>query len=141
MKDKALIDESIESVNVVYPDQYGRLTGLKLNAEYFLDQIEGAGRDMFEVKQNPFRYDALGKAIDFPEGMKLPKSLLLKPELSTMRECSWQKREALVMADVHNPDEEGTPVLSYSPRHILKEVVKANPHPDLTTQLLFSFVL
>ena len=49
LKDKALIDESIESVNVVYPDQYGRLTGLKLNAEYFLDQIEG-GRDMFEVK-------------------------------------------------------------------------------------------
>jgi hypothetical protein len=49
LRDKALIDESIESVNVVYPDQYGRLTGLKLNAEYFLDQMQG-GKDMFEVK-------------------------------------------------------------------------------------------
>ena len=37
LKDKALIDESIESVNLVFPDQYGRLTGLKLNAEYFLE--------------------------------------------------------------------------------------------------------
>ena len=45
---------------------------------------------MFEVKQNPFRYDALGKAIEFPtDTIKLPKSLLLKPEISTMRECSW----------------------------------------------------
>jgi hypothetical protein len=49
LRDKALIDEAIESVNVVYPDQYGRLTGLKLNAEYFLDQMQG-GKDMFEVK-------------------------------------------------------------------------------------------
>ena len=40
LRDKTLIDETIESVNVVYPDQYGRLTGLKMNAEYFLDQME-----------------------------------------------------------------------------------------------------
>jgi glutamine synthetase len=62
----------------------------------------------------------LGKAIEFPEHIKMPKSLLLKPELSTMRECSWQKKEAMVMADAHNPDVESTPVLPYSPRQILK---------------------
>ena len=45
------------------------------------------------------------------------------------------------MADVHNPDEEGNPVLAYSPRHILKEVLTKHPSKDLTTQLLFSFVL
>lgn len=82
---------------MVFPDQYGRLTGLKLNAEYFLetvDQHEGTNGEgaFFEVKQNPFRFDALGKAIDFPEGegaIKLPKTLLLRPDLTTMREMSW----------------------------------------------------
>lgn len=123
LREKSLIDESIESVNLVFPDQYGRLTGLKLNAEYFLEQME-KGQDKFEVKQNPFRYDALGKMIEFPDKVKLPKSLYLRPELSTMRECSWRKREALVMADALNPDEEGTPILPYSPRHILKETLK-----------------
>ena len=37
LKDKALIDEQIEQVNLVFPDQYGRLTGLNLNSEYFLE--------------------------------------------------------------------------------------------------------
>jgi glutamine synthetase len=37
LKDKALIDEQIDQVNLVFPDQYGRLTGLKLNAEYFVE--------------------------------------------------------------------------------------------------------
>ena len=58
----------------------------------------------FEVKQNPFRYDALGKQIDFPENFKMPKSLLLKADVNTMRELSWQKRQALVMADVYDPE-------------------------------------
>lgn len=42
LKDKALIDETVDQVNLVFPDQYGRLTGLKLNAEYFLDHVERA---------------------------------------------------------------------------------------------------
>lgn len=40
LRDKATIDETIESVNLVFPDQYGRLNGLKLNAEYFLEVVE-----------------------------------------------------------------------------------------------------
>ncbi len=39
LRDKALIDDQIDSVNLVFPDQYGRLAGLKVNAEYFLDQL------------------------------------------------------------------------------------------------------
>ena len=36
-KDKATIDEQIDQVSVVFPDQYGRLAGIKVNAEYFLE--------------------------------------------------------------------------------------------------------
>jgi hypothetical protein len=32
LKDKALIDETIDWVNLVFPDYYGRLTGIKLSA-------------------------------------------------------------------------------------------------------------
>ena len=82
------------------------------------------------MKQNPFRYDALGKAIDFPEdgpdAIKMPKTLLLSPEISSLREMSWQKKEALVMADVYHP--ETRQLIPYAPRNILKESVKTFGH-------------
>ncbi len=103
-------------MNLVFPDQYGRLTGLKLNAEYFIETVEAQSQAFFEIKQNPFRFDALGKKIETP--LTLPKTLLLTPDLATLREMSWQKKEALVMADVFHPETKEP--LSYAPRHILK---------------------
>ena len=124
LQDKVLLDESIDSVNLVFPDQYGRLTGLKLNAEYFLEQMKHQSTPVyFELKQNPFRFDSLGKAIDFfPDTVTLPKSLLLAPDIGTLREMSWQKKEAMVMAEVHDPEEPKL-ILPYSPRQILKRAV------------------
>jgi len=119
LRDKALIDETIDQVNLVFPDQYGRLTGLKVNAEYFLERVEASEAGAhFEIKQNPFRFDALGKKIEIPEDVQMPKSLLLTPDLSTLREMSWQKKEALVMADVLHPETKR--LLPYAPRHILR---------------------
>lgn len=66
LRDKATIDETIEQVNLVFPDQYGRLNGLKLNAEYFLEMVgEGSGKPLFEYRYNPFRFDSNGTLIDF----------------------------------------------------------------------------
>jgi glutamine synthetase len=105
---------------LVFPDQYGRLTGLKVNAEYFLERVEASESGAhFEIKQNPFRFDALGKKIEIPEDVAMPKSLLLTPDLSTLREMSWQKKEALVMADVLHPETKR--LLPYAPRHILRQ--------------------
>lgn len=117
LRDKALIDETIDQVNLVFPDQYGRLTGIKVNAEYFLERVEAS--ECFEIKQNPFSFDALGKKIEIPEDVPIPKSLLLTPDLSTLREMSWQKKEALVMADVLHPETKR--LLPYAPRHILRQ--------------------
>lgn len=100
LKDKTTIDETIDQVNVVFPDQYGRLSGLKLNGEYFLETIETSRADtaqskdpkekpMFEFKHNPFRFDILGKHIEFTDKVDLPKNLLLSPDLSTLREIPW----------------------------------------------------
>lgn len=34
----------------------------------------------------------------------MPKTLMLSPEISSLREMSWQKKEAMVMADVYDPE-------------------------------------
>jgi hypothetical protein len=105
LRDKATIDEAIESVNLVFPDQYGRLNGLKLNAEYFLEVVEGKNKSgetpLFEYKYNPFRFDVNGTQIEFQSNeekseekansdkIELPKTLNLSPDLQTLKEMTW----------------------------------------------------
>lgn len=77
----------------MFPDQFGRLTGLKLNAEYFLEVVESSKKKkqdpVFELNYNPFRYDILGKPITVPETLNMTKSLRLSPDLDTLREQPW----------------------------------------------------
>ena len=111
-------------MSLVFPDQYGRLTGLKLNAEYFLEVIEPSSANSkphFDFKFNPFRFDVLGKMMKFKDQFSIPKSLVLRPDMLTLREMAWQKNEALVMADVLDPETEE--VLPYAPRNLLKETL------------------
>ena len=69
-----------------------------MNAEYFIEQVEKAkkesasnpdARPYFEFKYNPFRFDVLGKPIEFGDDFKLPKSVRLVPDIETMREMPW----------------------------------------------------
>ena len=118
LRDKATIDDEISHVNLVFPDQYGRLTGLKLSADHFLNEVErGPGR-MFEYKQNPFRFDVSGSEIINFFGVKMPESLLLQPDMQTLREV--QPHEAMVMADVHS---EEMRVVPYAPRNAIKQLL------------------
>lgn len=97
---------------------------------------------MFEYKYNPFRYDVEGTLIetkDDENSFTLPKSLMLSPDISTLKEMPWQKKEALVIADVHYP-EDGK-LLPYAPRNLLKHVAsKLESTEHLSTQLMFSFM-
>jgi glutamine synthetase len=98
---------------------------LKLNAEYFLEQID-SGNNFFEYNSNPFKLDVQGSPIEFTEGLELPDSLLLKPDLATVKEVPWQKKEAMLFADPYSP--ENKEVIPYSPRNALKSVL----HKELT---------
>lgn len=40
LKDKAMIDGLIDYVNITFPDQFGKLQGLKLNVEHFIEIME-----------------------------------------------------------------------------------------------------
>lgn len=46
-----------------------------------------------------------GKLIKFDDEFKLSDTLYLKPDISTLRDATWIKEEAFVLADVY--DEEG----------------------------------
>ena len=118
------------------------MSGLKLNAEYFLEVMEASAKNptkkpFFEFKYNPFRFDVLGKMMTFDQSFNIPKSVMLSPDMSTLREMAWLKNEAMVMADVHHPDTEE--ILPYSPRNILKETAKE--FNGIDTQVLFTFLL
>jgi glutamine synthetase len=57
----------------------------------------------------------------------LPKSLHLRPDIPTMREVPWHKKEAIVLADVLNPAD-GQP-LPYAPRNLLKTIIASQALP------------
>jgi hypothetical protein len=68
----------------LFPDQYGRIHTLQLDAEYFIEEIE-KGNEGFMFDQNPFKSDIAGKIISF-DGfnddvkLQLPESLKLVPD-------------------------------------------------------------
>ena len=121
LKDKVVIDGQIDYVNLTFPDQYGRLQGFKMNAEYFIDMMEANPEKgtFFEFNENPFKKDIEGKDIKFSDEIHIPDSLLLKPDISTLRDAIWLKNEAFVLADVYDSNEEP---LKIAPRNIIKEV-------------------
>ena len=82
------------------------MSGVKLNAEYFIEEMEASSPKkpaFFEFKYNPFRYDINGKRLEIDATIKLPREIWLKPDMDTLREVSWLKKEAMVMADLYTP--------------------------------------
>jgi glutamine synthetase len=51
----------------------------------------------------------------------MPSSLSLKPDLSTLRDAIFMKGEAIVLADVVDPD--SGELIPYAPRNIMKKAL------------------
>lgn len=137
LKDKVVLDGQIDYVNLTFPDQYGRLQGFKMNAEYFIDMLEQNPETYFEFNENPFKKDIEGKDIKFDKDMNIPDLLLLKPDMTTLRDAIWLKNEAFILADVYNTDQQP---LNIAPRQILKDI-QSKLSEDISTQIKFSFSL
>ena len=114
LKDKVTIDGSIKQLNVLFPDQFGRIHTLKVDAEYFIEENE-----MFTFNYNPFKYDISAKEIQNIE-VPMPDSLVLKPDHETLRIAPWLKNEAYVISDIYDPSDLTTP-FEIAPRSILKK--------------------
>jgi glutamine synthetase len=121
---------AIDTVVVGFTDHYGRLTGKRVDGEFFLDEVAGHGThacdyllttDM-ELEPVPgYRFASW----DLGYG-----DFLLRPDFATLRRADWLDRTALVLCDVHDPRTEA--LAAVAPRSILRRQVAAAAAAGLT---------
>lgn len=112
-----------------------------MNAEQFIELIDRPNElySAFEYKNNPFLRDIEGKRITFDSDTKMTRSLSLRPDLNTLRDAIFMKGEAIVLADVLDPDT--GELVPYAPRNLLKKTLLENPKNHVDSQISFSFLL
>ena len=116
-------DDLIDTVQVVFPDLYGRLLGKRLDAEFFLEQaaVEGSHACSYLLTVDMEMQPVPG--YEFANWEKGYGDFHLVPDLSTLRVVSWLERTALVMCDLlHLTDHR---LIDQAPRSILKAQMEA----------------
>ncbi|HKA69954.1 MAG TPA: glutamine synthetase family protein [Actinomycetes bacterium] len=107
----------IDTVVIALTDMQGRLSGKRLSAEYFLDDVVPNAAEAcnyllaVDVEMNTVGGYAMSS---WARGYG---DFVLAPDLSTLRRVPWQEGTALALCDVQWED--GTPVVA-SPRQILR---------------------
>ncbi|RMG68449.1 MAG: glutamine synthetase [Bacteroidetes bacterium] len=119
----AVQDGSIDTVVLAFTDHYGRLSGKRFDAEFFLDTA---------IKDGTHACDYLlttDMEMEPVPGYKMANWELgygdfhLVPDLATLRVAAWLDRTAWVMCDVYN---EQTHVLqAQAPRSLLRQQLQA----------------
>jgi glutamine synthetase len=118
----AVEDGSIDTVAVAFTDMQGRLMGKRLEAGFFLEEVDG-GRAVEGCNY----LLALDMEMDPQPGYTIASwergygDFDLLADLATLRRTPWLERTALVLADVAWHD--GSPV-GPSPRQVLKRQVE-----------------
>ena len=116
-------DGLIDTVQVVFPDLYGRLLGKRLDADFFLEQAVAGGTHAcnylltVDMEMQPI------PGYEFANWEKGYGDFHLVPDLSTLRVVSWLERTALVMCDL--TDLKDHRLISQAPRSILKAQIEA----------------
>jgi glutamine synthetase len=113
---------AVETVVVAFTDMQGRLMGKRLDAEFFLDELDhGHGGEgcnyllALEMEMDPVPGYAMAS---WERGYG---DFGLRPDLDTLRRIPWHEATAMVQCDVEWHD--GSPVLQ-SPRQVLKAQVE-----------------
>lgn len=112
-------DDQIDTILVMFTDHYGRFMGKRYDAEFFLAHVASDGThgcdylltvdmEMEPVQGYTFANWELGYG-DFH----------LVPDLSTLRQVSWQERTAMVICDVEH--EASHELVSIAPRSLLRQ--------------------
>jgi glutamine synthetase len=120
---RALVERGeVDEIVLTLPDLAGRLQGLRLGAQHFLDgAAEGFGACTYLLTTDvDLRVVAPTPSLD-PEGTGYG-DMLLVPDLASLRPLPWDPGTVQVVADAVLPD--GTPV-PVAPRQALREQVDA----------------
>lgn len=116
---RAVTNDEIDTILVVFPDMYGRLVGKRIVARFFLEEVTEHGihacdyllacdMDMDPVPGYQFTSWAKGYGDFHPV-----------PDFNTMRIASWLEKTALVLCDIK--EEESDALVPYAPRTILRK--------------------
>lgn len=112
---------AIDTVIVAITDMQGRLSGKKLQAEYFLEEIVTHGTEgcnyllAVDVDMN-----TVG-GYEMSSWERGYGDFVMKPDMDTLRYVPWQEKTAMVLADVLWED--GSDVVA-SPRQILRKQLR-----------------
>jgi glutamine synthetase len=116
---RAVTNDEIDTILVVFPDMYGRLVGKRIVARFFLEEVTEHGihacdyllacdMDMDPVPGYQFTSWAKGYGDFHPV-----------PDFNTMRIASWLEKTALVLCDIKEEDSDA--LVPYAPRTILRK--------------------
>ena len=112
----------IDTVQVVFPDLYGRLLGKRMDADYFLNQVSQDGTHAcnylltVDMEMEPIPGYA------YANWEKGYGDFHLVPDFKTLRIVDWLERTALIVCDLENISDH-SPVVE-SPRDILKRQIE-----------------
>ena len=115
--DRLMAAGEIDTVIVAFADMQGRLTGKRVSARLFVEEVAGHGAECcnyllaVDVEMNTVDGYAMSS---WESGYG---DMVMRPDLSTLRLVPWLPGTALVMADLHWPN--GDPVPA-APRSILR---------------------
>lgn len=113
-------NDEIDTVLVMFTDHYGRFMGKRLDADFFLEQVEGVGACNYlltvDMEMEPL------PGFEFSNWEKGYGDFLMKPNLDTLRVASWLDRTALVICDLI--DEKTHELIPVAPRSVLKKQIE-----------------
>jgi len=113
---------AIDTVQVVFPDLYGRLLGKRMDADFFIKQVAGNGTHAcnylltVDMEMEPVPGYA------FANWDKGYGDFHLIPDFKTLRVVDWLARTALIVCDLRNISDH-SPVVQ-SPRHVLNRQIE-----------------
>lgn len=107
----------VETVAVMFSDHYGRLAGKRFDAEFFLEEIAGAGTHACDYLLTVDMEMQPVPGYDFANWELGYGDFHLVPDLDTLRRASWLEKTALVLCDLHDAQHAHIRV---APRSVLK---------------------
>ncbi len=119
--------DEIDTVIMGFSDHYGRLHGKRFDAGFFLEQAHDSGTHgcdyllTVDMEMEPVPGYAYA---NWERGYG---DFHMVPDLATLRVASWLEKSALVLCDLHGPEDHE--LVEVAPRSILrKQVARASGH-------------
>ncbi len=112
----------VDTIDVAFPDLYGRLVGKRFDAEFFLDDALESGTHAcdylltVDMDMNPVEGYA---SASWEQGYG---DLHLVPDMASLRRLSWRDRTAFVLCDVLDPKSHQP--LAGAPRTVLRRQIE-----------------